>query len=628
MSRPLFQIPPILRAPDALLPRFRTLLLLAATAFLGGVLQAAEPRDKPTAPPPSPTAIAPGVTVKLTRDVPLRFLEKTLRTGHEGETFRVLEVRAASLQVFVGVEQAGRLIAVSVPADAVAVDKKAATPKEIELGDDLFANRIPVLKIRISNEGMEKLRKDPRAYVNATLEEKGGPTLESVGVKLKGSVGSFKPIDERPGFSINTAKFKGKDRFHGLSKFQLNNGNQDGTYLNELLCGRIARKAGVPASRCTHAVVTLNDRFLGSYVLKEGFRDELIGSFFARTDGHLYDGGFVADIRKEMEVDRGDEGNRERLDELVQAIAEPNPALQTAKVEKMIDVEAYLRYLVLENILCHWDGYSFNRNNYRMYENPDTGRFHFFLHGMDQTLGDPNWSLWRAPQASVGVILWRKPEVRARYEALAKEICETVLFPGEWPEKTMQMGNRLKTALAAANPDAAKAYEGLIPQARDRIRARIDSLKKQLKSGNPFKKFETDSVIALAPFEWVAQAENAQADPADFENRQCLHIKATGDAKGSWRLPVFLPKGVYRFDALLRATGVEKIEDPSGEGVGLRISGASRQGKNAFSGELPWTKVSFEFESNGAEQTLVAELRAKAGELWIDRNSLRLNKLR
>jgi hypothetical protein len=605
-----------------------TLRILAAFTVLAWTLHAAEPQEKAATPAPLSAPVAPGMTVKLTRDVPLRFLDKTLRAGHEGETFRVLEVRAASLQVFLGVEQAGRLIAVWVPADAVAVDKKAATPREIEIGDDLFANRVPVLKIRISNEGLEKLRKDPRAYVEATLEEKGGPTLERVGVKLKGSVGSFKPIDERPGFSINTTKFKGKDRFHGLAKFQLNNGNQDGTFLNELLSGRIARKAGIPASRCTHAIVTLNDRFLGAYVLKEGFRDELIGSFFARTDGHLYDGGFCADIRKEMEVDRGDEGHHERLDELVQAISESNPTLQTAKVEKLVDVESYLRHLALETILCHWDGYSFNRNNYRMYENPDTGRFHFFLHGMDQTFGDPNWSLWRAPQASVGSILWRKPEVRARYDVVAREICENILFPGEWPEKAMQMGARLKTALAAVNPEAAKAYEGLIPQARDRIRARMESLKKQLKSGNPFKKFETETVIALGPFEWVAQAENSQADSVQFENRQCLRVKASGEAKGSWRLPVFLPKGVYRFDAFLRASGVEKIEDPSGEGVGLRISGASRQGKNAFSGELPWTKVSFEFESNGAEQTLVAELRAKSGELWIDRNSLRLNKLR
>ncbi len=576
----------------------------------------------------APASIAPGMTVELIRNEPLRFLDKTLRIASEGEAFRVLEVRNATQQIFVGVEQSGRLIAVWVPIESVEIQKKAATPRDFEKEDLLFAGLIPVLKIRISDDGIEKLRKEPREYVKATIEEAGGGTIESVGVKLKGSVGSFKPIDERPGFSINTSKFKGTDRFHGLSKFQLNNCNQDDTALNEIISGRIARKAGVPASRCTHAIVTLNGRFLGTYVLKEGFRDELIGAFFIRTDGNLYDGGFCADIRKEMELDRGDEDHQERLKELVNAIADSDPARQLARVEKAVDVDAYIRYVALENILCHWDGYSFNRNNYRLYENPDTGRFHFFLHGMDQMFGTSNWNLWRSPQASVGSILWRKPEVRIRYEAVIREVCENVVLKGEWPEKAEATGQRLKKALGAVSSQTAKSYEPHILEAKNRIRERVDAIRKQLKAGNPFKKFENASLVDLAPFEWVAQTENSDANEVTFENRQCLHVKANGEAKGSWRLPVFLPKGMFRFEAEIRASGVEKITDPSGAGVGLRISGMSREGKNAFEGDLRWSKVGFDFESQGTEQTLVAEIRAKSGELWIDRKTLRLTRIR
>lgn len=576
----------------------------------------------------SPAPLAPGVTVELTRDEPLRFLDKVLRTGKEGETFRVLEIRPATKQVFIGVQQGGRLIAVWVPMDAVVVDKKAATPKDIEKEEELFTSVIPVLKIRISDEGVEKLRKEPREYVSATIEESGGATLERVGIKLKGSVGSFKPIDERPGFSVNMSKFKGKERFHGLAKFQLNNCNQDGSALNEMMAGKIARKAGVPASRCTHAIVTLNGRFLGTYVLKEGFRDEFIGTFFVRTDGHLYDGGFVADIRKDMELDRGDEEHHERLEELLKAIAEPDPVLQYAKLEKVVDVEAYIRYVAVENIMCHWDGYSFNRNNYRIYENPDNGRFYFFLHGMDQMFGNPNWNLWRRPVASVGAILWRRPEVRERYTVVLRSVCETALFKGDWPEVAEQSGKRLKAALAAVDEGVAKAYEPRIAETKNRIRDRIEGVRRLLKEGDPQKRFETSSVVDLSSFEWEASAENAHADEVNFEKRQCLHVKADGDAKGSWRLPVYLPPGLYRFEAEIRTSGVEKVVDPAGEGAGLRTSGANRMGKNGFWGDWRWTKVGWEFEGTGAEQILVADLRAKAGELWIDRKSMRLVRIR
>ena len=308
--------------------------------------------------------------------------------------------------------------------------------------DALFDGMIPVIHIRIGEKELEKLRREPREYVEATLQQPGGPAVEKVGLKLKGSAGSFQPIDQRPGFSLNLDKFGKKKVFHGLSRFQLNNCNQDPTALHELVAGRIARAAGVPASRCTHALVSLNGRSLGIYVLKEPFREELLGAFFPRTDGRLYDGGFCTEIRKEMELDYGPDDKSQKLGDLVAALADTTPDRQLQRVRDLVDTDAYLRYLALENILTHWDGYSFNRNNYRLYENPASSRFHFLLHGMDQTLTHTDWDIWRAPQAAVGSILWRDPALQARYDSLLREICEKTLRTTDWPQFTEQAGNR------------------------------------------------------------------------------------------------------------------------------------------------------------------------------------------
>ena len=91
------------------------------------------------------------------------------------------------------------------------------------------------------------LAQEPRTLVEFTLQEPGRPALEHCAIKLKGSYGSFRQInDARPGFSVRTAKSTTQD-FHGLTKFQLNNCAQDGTMLHEPLAGEIARAAGVPA---------------------------------------------------------------------------------------------------------------------------------------------------------------------------------------------------------------------------------------------------------------------------------------------------------------------------------------------------------------------------------------------
>ena len=55
---------------------------------------------------------------------------------------------------------------------------------------------------------------------------------------------------------------------------------------------------------------------------------------------------------------------------------------QTA-IWKLIDEEAFYKFWALEGLLSFWDGYSGNRNNYFIYLNPETNKFHFMPWGAD-----------------------------------------------------------------------------------------------------------------------------------------------------------------------------------------------------------------------------------------------------
>ena len=196
----------------------------------------------------------------------------------------------------------------SVPAKTE-VSAAAKEAKHKKAADEFFAGEIPRLKIEISAEQRERLAKDERHYAEATVTETtaAGPVLyQKVSVKLKGSAGSFQHMDGKPGLTLNFEKIKGGDRFHGMKKIHLNNCAQDGTYLNELITGAMARAAGVPASRCSHAFVEFNGRDLGLFVVKEAFTDDFLSAFYKNTDGDLYDGGFCQEINENMEKDKGD----------------------------------------------------------------------------------------------------------------------------------------------------------------------------------------------------------------------------------------------------------------------------------------------------------------------------------
>ncbi|MCA8966221.1 MAG: CotH kinase family protein, partial [Planctomycetes bacterium] len=142
-------------------------------------------------------------------------------------------------------------------------------------------------ELTLAPEDREHLRQQPREYVRATLRIDGGEAWADVGVKLKGSAGSFRKVDDGPGFTVNLGKFGNAARFHGLRRFHLNNGAQDDSRLCEWLGNEVFTAAGYPAPRVSHAHVFLDGVELGLYVLREAFDEQFVQRVFGDAPGNL-----------------------------------------------------------------------------------------------------------------------------------------------------------------------------------------------------------------------------------------------------------------------------------------------------------------------------------------------------
>ena len=142
--------------------------------------------------------------------------------------------------------------------------------------DAFFAGPIVHLGFTFKPEEWENLKKDNRRYAECNMIETApdGKKTEykDVAVKLKGAAGSFQGPDQKPGLTVSLHKYKGAERYHGMEKFHLNNGAQDGSLLNEFIGGEMSRAAGVPASRCTHTIVKWNGRDMGSIFSRRASR--------------------------------------------------------------------------------------------------------------------------------------------------------------------------------------------------------------------------------------------------------------------------------------------------------------------------------------------------------------------
>lgn len=503
--------------------------------------------------------------------------------------------------------------------------------------DALFTNGTLLrLALEISPAQLSSLRNDPRQYVPATLRE-GTTTYSNIAVHLKGGIGSFRPVDDQPGFTLSLNHFdETVPRFHGLKKFHLNNSVQDPSRLSEWVAGEVFRKAGVPAARVTHALVELNGRKLGLYLILEAMDKDFLSLSFTNANGNLYGQtprGDVTDSLERMEgkgpVTRAD------LQALAKALQEPNAGQRRVRIEALLDVNRFLSFMALEVIFGHRDGYTFSRHNFRLYHDPDTDRLVFMPHDLDQLMQNPASELLPRGGGLVAQAVMQTPELRARYRQRVGELATNLFHVSELTNRVDQLTARLVPALAVNDPTLAWRLTNFGASFKNRIVSRGIGLEQQLAalSGARPPRFRGD-VAPLAEWWPDTQFRRGRLEQVkDRDGKLTLWLGASGRAVG-WHTLVLLEPGRYRFEGLARCADLESSALRRNArayltGASLAVPDHRQIGESALSGDSPWRKLSAEFEVTVREEVeLVCQLQARQGQAWFDRSSLQLVRLR
>jgi len=367
---------------------------------------------------------------------------------------------------------------------AVAQEKKddKKDEKKKDPSDEVFkpAGAVPKFKITVDADNLKLLKKEPRKYVRCTIEI-GKEKFEDVGIHLKGAAGSYREWDDRPALTVHFDKFKKGQTWQGLDKIHLNNSVQDGSVLHEILASEMYRAIGVPTARAAQAVVELNGRKVGLYGLKEGYNHTWLERNFPGADkGNLYDGGFLQDVDAELELDVGKDVQRKDLKALVKACREGDHNKKYAAVEKLVDVDLFIKMAVVQALTCDWDGYPRNRNNYRLYFPPKDGKAVFIPHGMDQLWQNPGEAIWPGWGGMVAQVIMDHPDGKKKGIAAYKEVVEKQFNLDTLNKRIDEWGNRAKEAIATVNKDWAKGYENELKALKDQLKQRADVLKKEL----------------------------------------------------------------------------------------------------------------------------------------------------
>lgn len=507
---------------------------------------------------------------------------------------------------------------------------RAAAPKP---GDDIFAPDAPVLrlKIEISRENWRSLQGDPRKSVPATVRE-GETAYSNVMVHVKGAAGSFRDINSNPSLTLSFGKAKDdpEQRFHGLKKIHVNNSIQDPSQSTYCITSMMFNDAGIPAARVTNARLWLNNKDLGMYVVVEGFTKDFLKRYFKDTKGNFYDGGFLQDINSNLERDMGEgEDTREDLRRLAKAAMTPDRTKRWAELQKVLDTDRFVDFMVLENFTWDWDGYMAKANNYRIYHDPTTDKMVFIPHGMDQMFWDTHGSVWRPETGGlVARAVLDTPEGNKLYRERVKVVFEKAFRLEAINARLDQLTKRNRPAAAEVGRGFPGHWEGAVNDTRRRINERWNFVKNQIE--NEPKPLDFSKPVLVKAWRQQIEMGGVRMDQPQVDQKPTLHVVANGESRASWRSSVALDPGKYRFEAMARAQKLSPLRDSKGEGAGIRISGSVQPRRNSISGDAGWTRLQYDFEVQGAqsEVTLVCESRANRGEVWFDASSLRLEKLR
>ena len=534
--------------------------------------------------------------------------------------------------------------------------------------EELFTNdSIRHLVIEIAEAEMAILRQPvprnrnagERPAVPATVRE-GALVWTNVAIHLKGSLGSFRPVDDKPALTLNFDKLADGQRFHGLQKISLNNSLQDPSFLSEKICREIYRTAGVPTPRIDYATVELNGRNLGLFVLAEGWNKQFLKRHFKNTKGNFYDLGGSHDVHLPKEAEFGENPtNHAALDAVKAAANERDHAKRLARLRETVDLDRLITMHALDVMMWNWDGYGLNRNNYRMFHDLESNRVVFFPHGVDQMFWKANGPIVTRGSGLVTRSLLETAEGRRLYLERFAELRATVFDVPALTNRIRELTARLKPALLKQGTLAMARQQQAGQQLHRLIVTRAKDVDAQLEGVKSLARLDLNAIVPLT--NWTKSTEFSDAKVFFSRTTNAPHALRihVGDAPafGAWVTTTWLEEGRYRIEGRVKTLGVQAEARDDG-GAGFRVWSSRKDTRGAswgwfpytssrdprggglipvftntvqlrLAGDKEWTTVTHEFELRQplADVQIQCALQASSGAAWFDLSSLKIRRV-
>ena len=227
-------------------------------------------------------------------------------------------------------------------------------------------------------------------------------TVDSVGFRLRGNTSR---ASQKKSFKVSFDTFIDGREYRGLDKMNINGEHNDPTVMRAKLSWNIFEKLEVKAPRSNHVELYINDVFYGLYLNVEHIDNEFLKKEFDGDSGNLYKCLYPADLsyrgpnsddyndyeefgRRPYDLKTNEaENDYSGLASFIEFLNNSSDQTFEEQIHDYLDVDATLRWMAIDVLTGNWDNYSFNKNNFYLYQSPDDGRFVVIPYDYDNTLG-------------------------------------------------------------------------------------------------------------------------------------------------------------------------------------------------------------------------------------------------
>jgi spore coat protein H len=247
------------------------------------------------------------------------------------------------------------------------------------------------------NEESDYLWQATFIFDNGTIRD----TLDNVGFRLRGNTSRY---SAKKSFKVSFNTYEPGRKYYGLEKMNLNGEHNDPTIMRSKTCWDLVREMEIPGSRSNHIQLYVNGDYFGIYINVEHIDEEFVDLRFGTESGNLYkclwpadmnylgqdpdDYKFMVGNRRAYDLlTNTEEDNYSDLAHLIDVLNNTPAAELPCELEPIFNVEGFLKAAAFDVLSGNWDGPLFNKNNFYLYNDPITGKFHYIPYDLDNTFG-------------------------------------------------------------------------------------------------------------------------------------------------------------------------------------------------------------------------------------------------